>query len=102
MDPVTAAEGFSAMGSESRLAVLQTLVKAGPTGLTVGEIQSRTGIVASTLAHHLKFLGSANLILQERAGRSIINTANFEHLQTLASYILTECCAEEAQKETAA
>ena len=94
MDQVRAAEGFSAMGSESRLAVLQVLVKAGPDGLAVGDIQKRTAIPASTLAHHLKFLAAADLIVQDRQGRTIISRAHFEHLEALAGFILKECCSE--------
>ncbi|MEM7633407.1 MAG: metalloregulator ArsR/SmtB family transcription factor [Pseudomonadota bacterium] len=95
MELVTAAQGFSAMGSESRLEVLQTLVRAGDKGLLVGDIQQRTGIPGSTLAHHLKFLTSADLIVQNRQGRTIINKANYQHLQALAAFILEECCADQ-------
>ena len=94
MDIVNAAQGFSAMGSESRLEVLQCLVKAGQDGLLVGEIQTRTAIPASTLAHHLKFLASAGLVETEKNGRTITNRANFTHLEILAAYILEECCAD--------
>ena len=94
MDNTTAAQGFSALGSEARIAVYRTLVRAGEAGLPVGEIQKRTDIPASTLAHHIKFLSSADLILQEKQGRSIICRANYDHLQLLASFILEECCAE--------
>lgn len=83
------------MGSQARLAVLQTLVKAGNQGLPVGEIQARTHIPASTLAHHLKFLAAASLIVQEKTGRSIINRANYSYLEELAAFILEECCKEE-------
>ncbi|MBD1547123.1 ArsR/SmtB family transcription factor [Roseibium aggregatum] len=96
MDLEEAAQGFAALGSESRLQVVLTLVKAGRSGLTVGDILERTGMAASTLAHHLKFLTSAGLILQEKAGRSVINRAAFDHLEGLASYILQECCADES------
>ncbi|MBO6758767.1 MAG: helix-turn-helix transcriptional regulator [Roseibium sp.] len=89
-----AAQGFAALGSEARLQVVLTLVKAGPDGLTVGDIQARTGIAASTLAHHLKFLAAAELIQQEKAGRSVINRAAFNHLEHLAGFILKECCAD--------
>lgn len=92
MDNVSAAQGFSAMGSESRLEVLRCLVKAGEDGLLVGEIQSRTAIPASTLAHHLKFLASAGLIISEKNGRTITNRAAFSHLESLAAFILEECC----------
>lgn len=90
-----AAQGFAAIGSEARLEVVRTLVRAGSKGLTIGDIQNRTGMAASTLAHHLKFLKSAGLIEQEKAGRSVINRANFPRLEALAGYILKECCADE-------
>ena len=95
MDIVAAAQGFAAMGSEARLEVLQTLVRAGDKGLPVGDIQQRTGIPGSTLAHHLKFLSSADLIVQDRQGRTIINQANYQHLQALAAFILEECCSDQ-------
>jgi ArsR family transcriptional regulator len=95
MKRVTAAQGFSAMGSESRLEVLHTLVRAGDKGLLVGDIQQRTGIPGSTLAHHLKFLTSADLIVQNKQGRTIVNQANYQHLQALAAFILEECCADQ-------
>lgn len=97
MDIAHAAQGFSAMGSEPRLEVLQTLVRAGNQGLPVGDIQQRTGIPASTLAHHLKFLASAGLVTATKQGRTIINRASFDHLESLAAYILNECCAESGE-----
>lgn len=89
------AQGFAAMGSEARLQVVLTLVRAGNSGLSIGDIQTRTGMAASTLAHHLKFLSSAGLIEQEKIGRSVINRASFARLETLAAYILKQCCADE-------
>ena len=91
-------QGFAAIGSESRLGVLLTLVKAGNRGLSIGDIQAHSGIPASTLAHHLRFLASANLVEQTRVGRSVINRARYEHLQVLADYILRECCADEVDR----
>ncbi len=90
-----AAQGFAAIGSEARLHVMLTLVKAGDTGLTVGEIQERTDMPASTLAHHLRFLQAAGLIEQEKSGRSIINRAAYPNLEELAAYLLKECCTDE-------
>lgn len=96
MTPEKATDGFAAMGSTSRLTVLQTLVRAGEGGLYVGEIQERTGIPASTLTHHLKFLTLAGLITQEKLGRSILCRAEYDHLKDLAAYILSECCSDAA------
>lgn len=94
----TAAAGFSAMGSEARLKVLKTLVRAGEGGLTVGEIQERTGIAPSTLAHHLRFLAAGGVVVQEKIGRSTVNRASYDELRALAAFILSECCADEIGK----
>ncbi|WP_245417905.1 ArsR/SmtB family transcription factor [Cohaesibacter celericrescens] len=90
-----ASQGFASMGSEARLAVLRCLVRAGSTGLSVGDLQERTGIAPSTLAHHLKFLTDADVILQEKQGRSVVNRANYDRLRALAAFILSECCVDE-------
>ncbi|MEM9439823.1 MAG: helix-turn-helix domain-containing protein [Pseudomonadota bacterium] len=91
-----AAQGFASIGSEPRLDVLLTLVRAGPTGLAVGEIQERVDLPASTLAHHLRFLAAAGLIEQEREGRVIRSRAAFERIERLADFLLRECCSEPA------
>ncbi len=92
----TAAQAFAALGSEQRLAVLQVLVAAGPDGLTTGDLGARTGIAASTLTHHVRFLAQAGLVTQRRAGRSIICAAAFEPVRRLSQYLLLNCCAEAA------
>jgi DNA-binding transcriptional ArsR family regulator len=91
-----AAQGFAAVGSEPRLEVLLALVRAGPEGLTVGAIQERLDLPASTLAHHLRFLAAAGLIEQERRGRTVRNHAAYERIEGLARFLLKECCSESA------
>lgn len=95
LDQTTAAQAFAALGSEQRLAMLQLLVRAGPDGLAVGEIQSRLGVAASTLSHHIKFLTAAQLMTQERRARSLICRAAFTRVTALAEFLLNECCAEQ-------
>lgn len=90
-----ASRGFSAAGSEARLHVLRALVRAGPSGLRVGEIQERLGIPSSTLAHHLRSLADGGLIEQEKSGRTVLNRADFSHIRGLADFLLEECCADE-------
>ena len=94
MSPENAAIGFHAMGSAARLTVLQALIRAGDEGLSVGDIQDRTGIAPSTLSHHIKMLVEAGVIEQERQGRSTITRAAYDHLRELADYILKECCRD--------
>lgn len=98
MTPEEAAQGFAAMGSESRLEILRVLVRAGEQGLTVGEVGARTGVPPSTLAHHLKFLVAAGVLEQERMGRSVVTRAAFDHLQALAGFILSECCVDQTKR----
>ena len=90
-----AASSFAALGSEQRLMVLTTLVRAGPKGLSIGELGERTGIQGSTLTHHVKILAQADLVEQQKKGRSIICAAvAYDRVQALSAYILKECCAE--------
>lgn len=93
-----ASASFAALGSEARLQVLKVLVRAGPEGLSASDIQSRTGIAASTLTHHLKFLSAAGVVTQERQGRSIVSRAAFSHLEDLAQFLISECCADTQRK----
>jgi len=92
MTPEIAAASFQAMGSDARLKVLRALIRAGEAGLSVGEIQARTGIAASTLSHHIRVLAAAGVIEQHREGRSTLTRAAYDHLRALAAYILAECC----------
>ena len=96
-----AAQGFAAVGSDARLKVLRTLVRAGSNGLTVSDIQQRTGIAASTLAHHLRFLAQGELIVQQKQGRSVINRANYPRIEALAAFLTLECCADMCESESA-
>ncbi|WP_370400772.1 ArsR/SmtB family transcription factor [Sulfitobacter sp. JB4-11] len=90
-----AAASFAALGSEQRLSVLRCLVRAGPDGLSIGDLGDRTGVTGSTLTHHLKILSTAGLIQQQRAGRSIICAAvAYAEVEALANFLLTECCAD--------
>ncbi|WP_101065678.1 ArsR/SmtB family transcription factor [Roseovarius salinarum] len=92
-----AASTFAALGSEQRLGVLRTLVRAGPDGLTIGELGRRTGVTGSTLTHHMKILTQAGLVRQERHGRSIICAAvAYDELRALSEFLMRECCADSA------
>ena len=96
-DLVQAASTFAALGSEQRLAVLRTLVRVGPEGLSIGELGARTSVTGSTLTHHMKILAQAGLVTQERQGRSIICAAvAYDELRHLSEFLLRECCADSA------
>ena len=92
---VRAASAFAALGSEQRLTVLATLVRAGPEGLAMGELGRRSGITGSTLTHHLRILADAGLARQARSGRRVICVgADYEAARWLSDYLLKQCCAD--------
>ena len=87
------ADAMEALGNETRLAVFTLLVPAGRGGLTVGEIQSRLGVPASTLSHHLSRLIQVDLVQQERQGRKLICRANYAAMDGVLSFLTRNCCA---------
>lgn len=92
---VETASAFAALGSEQRLSVLRTLVRAGPDGLSIGALGARTGVSGSTLTHHMKILLQAGLVAQAKKGRQIICVgAAYERVKSLSDYLLQECCAD--------
>jgi DNA-binding transcriptional ArsR family regulator len=83
---------LASLGHEHRLALFRLLVRAGPDGLTVGEIARHLGLAPSTSAHHLGALVDAGLVVQERQGRSVVSRANFDAMHRTLSYLTAECC----------
>ena len=62
------ADMFAAMGTESRLRIMQLLLSAHPDGLVVNEIGSELDIPSSTLSHHLDKLKNEDLVRVNREG----------------------------------
>ncbi|MEL7026566.1 MAG: metalloregulator ArsR/SmtB family transcription factor [Pseudomonadota bacterium] len=100
LDVVRAASAFAALGSEQRLVVLRTLVRAGPNGLPMGELGARSGVTGSTLTHHLRILREAGLVAQAREGRKIICVgAAYDRARELSEFLLKECCDDSETKD---
>src|ERR1035437_1988616 len=86
------AEMFAAMGTESRLRIMQLLLSAHPDGMVVGDIQDELGISASNLSHHLDKLKNEELVAVARQSTFLRCTANSETLQELLGFLYAECC----------
>ena len=93
-DTKKAATRLAALGHEARLSVYRLLVRAGTDGLTVGEIADRLGMPASTLAHHLRALVQAGLVVQEKRGREVLNRPDFGIMTALLGFLADECCTD--------
>ena len=92
MKNITAAQCMAELGHTRRLTIYKLLVKAGPSGMTVGEISRKLKIPGSTLSHHLRRLCSAGLIKQNQEKQTIYCSAVFERLNSLISFLTEECC----------
>jgi arsenate reductase len=92
MEIPSAVDTLSALAQPSRLVIFRLLVGAGPEGMSAGDIGSRLGLPAPTLSFHLSQLRHAGLVESRRASRSIIYTANFEHMGALLEFLTRDCC----------
>lgn len=88
----TYAPMLAALGHEARLEIYRLLVRAGESGLTVGEIGAHVGIPASTLSHHLTVLTQAGLVVQQKTGRSVQNRVDFDIMNRTVLFLTDECC----------
>ena len=92
MDLNRAARCLEKLGNPTRLAIFRLLVRAGPEGLPVGEVQELLGIPGSTLSHHLAQLVNAGLVRQERQGRVLRCTPDYGLMDALIGFLTEECC----------
>lgn len=85
-------DGLAALGNRTRMRLFRLLVRAGEDGLNVGTLKRRLEIPASTLTHHLATLTRAGLVIQERQGREVISSADYDAINGLVAYLTEECC----------
>lgn len=90
-----AATAFAALGSEARLAIVRRLVRAGPRGISIGQLGEDVGITGSVLTHHVRQLVSAGLVEQRRDGRRVLCSVAIGEVQALSGFLVSECCADQ-------
>jgi ArsR family transcriptional regulator len=89
-----AAARLEALGNPTRLQIYRALVRAGDAGMSVGRLQAKLDLAASTLSHHLKSLLVVDLITQERQATTLICRANYDVMRGLVDFLAAECCVE--------
>jgi DNA-binding transcriptional ArsR family regulator len=92
MNRKLAARCLAELGNLTRLDIFRLLVRAGPPGLNITDIQMRIDIPASTLAFHLRGLVSAGLVAQEKIGRSVICRARYDRIDGVIEFLREHCC----------
>ncbi len=94
-----AARCLEKLGNPTRLEVYRLLVRAGPDGLAVGEIQEHLGTPGSTLSHHISHLVNVGLVHQRREGRVLRCTPNYALMSQVVAFLTEECCLGVAEAE---
>ena len=94
LDLPEAAHCLESLGNDTRLAIYRALVRAGPQGLAVGQLQNGLDIPGSTLSHHVAHLVKNDLVSQNREGRVLRCTANYTRMNALLDFLSEECCQD--------
>jgi ArsR family transcriptional regulator len=92
MEKLDAVAVLAALAQENRLDAYRLLVRAGPEGLSAGEISSKLGIPPNTLTFHFDRLRHAALVTVKRDGRSMIYAARYDTMNDLLGYLTDNCC----------
>ena len=92
MNRKLAARCLAELGNLTRLDIYRLLVRAGPPGLNITDIQIRLDVPASTLAFHLRGLVTAGLVEQEKNGRKVICRAQYNRMDAVIEFLREHCC----------
>ncbi len=92
MEQADVVRSLAALAHPVRLQVFRALVVAGQNGMTPGTMAEGLAIPANTLSFHLKELGHAGLVTQERASRNIIYRAAYDRMNAVLGYLTENCC----------
>lgn len=83
---------FEALGQPTRLTAFRALVRAGPGGMSAGEVALACGAVQNTMSAHLSVLLAAGLVRNWREGRTVRYFTDVEGLRNLLGFLLRDCC----------
>ena len=84
------------LGHETRLSIFRLVIKYGDKGVSVGEVGQQLSIAPSTLNFHLSRLVEAQIIKQNKQGRTIYCHADVAILNSAIDLLVSECCSESA------
>ncbi|MCM5680136.1 metalloregulator ArsR/SmtB family transcription factor [Schlegelella sp. S2-27] len=95
MEETEVIRALAALAQPLRLRIFRSLVVAGPSGLTPGQLCEQLDVPATSLSFHLKELTTAGLASQQRDGRYLIYRASYEQMNDLLAYLTAHCCQGE-------
>ena len=99
LDYDNAAALLSQLGNPTRLRIVRELVRAGKTGMAVGEIQHQLGTPNSTLSHHLNHLKRVGLVKQHRESTILRCFVDFQAIDAIVNFLTEECCVADREAQ---
>jgi len=72
-------------------------VRAGADGMLSGEIGEQLGVRQNTMSANLAILLISGLVRNERQGRQIRYSVDFEKMRGLLAYLMEDCCGGEPE-----
>jgi DNA-binding transcriptional ArsR family regulator len=97
MDSSAALTAFSALSQPLRLGAFRLLIKAGPVGMSAGDIALALDAKPNTSSQNLSHLVHAGLIRNQREGRVIRYFADMDGVNALLRFMLEDCCGGNAE-----
>jgi ArsR family transcriptional regulator len=83
---------FAALSHATRLVVFRRVMRAGPDGVTAGELAEVAGVSPSNLSAHLTILTDAGLISVRAEGRKRIFAPELGGVAALVRFLVDDCC----------
>lgn len=87
---------LAALAQPTRLAIHRLLVKAGPQGMSAGQIAARLKMSPAAMSFHFRTLSHAGLLDSRQEGRFVYYAVNFEVMNGMVDYLTENCCSGEA------
>lgn len=98
MEKKDALDALSALSQETRLDVFRLLVRAGPDGISAGDISEHLGVRQNTMSTNLAILQRAGLLKSERRGRRVQYFADFQGMRGLLGFLMEDCCGGQPER----
>ena len=83
---------LGALAQESRLQVYRRLMRAGPEGISAGDLAEHVGVSRSSLSFHVAQLERAGLVQARRQHRNIFYSVEIDAMRQLLAFLTQDCC----------
>jgi len=89
-------DALGALSHETRLRIVRHLVVRGHEGDAAGAIGQVVDAAPSKITFHISALERAGLVSSEKVSRQIIYRINFDEVGAMLSYLIKDCCGNDA------